>query len=107
MARPERISQTGALLSEEGGEPGRILECMRSHCAEIPFSGISLAEGFPLEDSSPESCYLRGMEAVVHHDWEALEEEIRRTEQQKDQKHAAEIWLNLSLQTRCFPWRTG
>ena len=82
---------------KKAGDRTGYLECLRSHCAEIPFSGISPAEGFVSEDSSPEGCYLRGMEAVVHHDWDALQEEIRLTEQQKDQKDAAEIWLNLSF----------
>lgn len=49
------------------------------------------------EDSSLESCYLRGMEAVIRHDWIALDKEIRLTEKKKEQKKAAEIWLNLTF----------
>lgn len=91
---------------EKAGDRERYRKCLRTHYREIPFSGILLSEEFLPEDSSAESCYLRGMAAVNRHDWETLEREIRMTEEQKNQQQkagtpgknvrkTAEIWLNL------------
>ena len=82
---------------DKAGDRSGYLECLRTHYKEIPFSGIARSEAFRPEDSSLESCYLRGMEAVLRHDWAALDEEIRLTEKKKEQKKAAEIWMNLTF----------
>lgn len=82
---------------KKAGDRSGYLECLCVYYKEIPFSGIVLSEEFRPEDSSLESCYLRGMEAVIRHDWIALDKEIRLTEKKKEQKKAAEIWLNLTF----------
>lgn len=90
---------------EQAGDENGFMECLQRHCMEIPFSGILWTDGLWPEDASCESCYLRGMEAVVHQDWIALQEEIRLLKKQKDaietqngpSKRAAELLVNLTF----------
>ena len=87
---------------EKIGDREGYQECLRAHYTEIPFSGIALSGELLPEDSSPQSCYLRGMEAVNHHDWAVLEKEIR-TIGKPDTKQAAEICLNLTFADPLIP----
>lgn len=57
------------------------VKCLKKHYKDIPFSGIECSD-FLLQDSSPENCYLRGMKAMLDHNWTALEDEIHFVEQQ-------------------------
>lgn len=101
---------------KEAGDREGYRKCLRIYYEELPFSGIELSEEVLLEDSSPESCYLRGMQAVQKHDWTVLEKEIHLIEKQKtfqlskrhnsencvpddpeENRKAVEIWLNLTF----------
>lgn len=82
----------------------RYAKCLKKYYKDIPFSGIECSD-FLLQDSSPENCYLRGMKAMLDHNWTALEDEIHFVEQQmhlsdeslSEVRKTAEIWLNLTF----------
>lgn len=68
----------------EACDCGGYSKCLKGYYKDIPFSGIELSDFFLQQDSAPENCYLRGMKAILDHNWTALEDEIRLVEKQMD-----------------------